>query len=375
MENPIKSAYVRFPENEEVDKVIEETVNAIVDLKPVKKIKKYSKTILISGSFFLVTLLLSIVIAYSRSSNHGMGSYSAINRPFSNDVSKVPANFSGLALYGNVTSIDNKSFNYKIHWGILPKGAFLDQRDDLKRTPRGPIVLTFDSHTEKFAAGQIMSAPDILFTLKTGNPTFYPFDEYEAEFFLSGSWINPDTNETEKVPLSVSLMTNVEGWQVLTQFQDESRGSFHLITSDILMYRGPTQRFFSMFLSSLMWLLGGSVFWLAVTLCWRKRRVEPPTIAVATTMLFALPAVRNVQPGNPPIGCTSDFMAFFWALALVSSASLILILNYIKNYKAEYKNQQSRAGDLAPLTESRHDVFISMNVSSCVQNYSELENH
>jgi hypothetical protein len=138
MENPLKSAYIRF-ENEEVDKVLDQAVNAVLTLQPVKKIKKYSKTIVISGSFFLITLLVSIVIAYSKSSNHGMGSYSSINRPFNQDVSRVPTNFSGLALYGNITNIDNKSFNYKIHWGVFPKGRFLDQRDDLNRTPRGPV--------------------------------------------------------------------------------------------------------------------------------------------------------------------------------------------------------------------------------------------
>lgn len=52
-------------------------------------------------------------------------------------------------------------------------------------------------------------------------------------------------------------------------------------------------------------------------------------------MLFALPAVRNVQPGNPPIGCTADFIAFFWGLGLITAASLILILNYIKTHKGE----------------------------------------
>ena len=83
-------------------------------------------------------------------------------------------------------------------------------------------------------------------------------------------------------------------------------------------------------------------------------------------MLFALPAVRNVQPGSPPIGCTSDFMAFFWALALVSSASLILILNYIKNYKGEPKkhSSQTEGEAMMPLSEEKHDIFISMNVRS-----------
>jgi hypothetical protein len=31
---------------------------------------------------------------------------------------------------------------------------------------------------------------------------------------------------------------------------------------------------------------------------------EPPLIAILGTLLFAMPAVRNVQPGIPTIGCT-----------------------------------------------------------------------
>ena len=73
-------------------------------------------------------------------------------------------------------------------------------------------------------------------------------------------------------------MTNVELWQVNGILRDGSHGNFHVITADVSLYRGPTQRFFSLFIASIMWLLGGSVFWLAVTLCWRRRKVEPPTI-------------------------------------------------------------------------------------------------
>ena len=143
----------------------------------------------------------------------------------------------------------------------------------------------------------------------------------------------------------MSVVVNIEGWQVFISLQDGSRGSDTVITANLRMYRGPTQVFFSLFISILMWLLSGSVFWLATTLCLRRRKVEPPTIAVSTTMLFALPAIRNVQPGNPPIGSTSDFIAFFWALFLVAASSLILILNYIKMYKRETPDPAKKPND------------------------------
>ncbi len=67
------------------------------------------------------------------------------------------------------------------------------------------------------------------------------------------------------------------------------------------------------------------------------RKVESPTIVtkysltsqgVATTMLFALPAVRNLQPGAPPIGCVSDVAGFFFNMGIVALASVILIWRY-----------------------------------------------
>ncbi len=168
----------------DAQKKIQETFDAIMELEPVIKVKKYSKTLIAVVSFFLVTLFISIVIAYSKSSNRGLGTYTTINRPFKSDMSQVPNNFTGLAIYGNITSVDTRSYNYKVHFGIFPKGQLLDEQDDLSRSPRGAVTLVFDSHTERFPAGQIMSSPDLLFTFKTGNPITYPFDEYESDFFI-----------------------------------------------------------------------------------------------------------------------------------------------------------------------------------------------
>lgn len=187
-----KSSYVRFDEAP----AEMSPVNAPDFIKPIAQTtKKYSKTMLISIAFFLFTFILSVAIAYSKNSNHGLGTYATINRPFQDDVARVPDNFTGLAIYGNITSIDPRTFTFKIHFSILPKGQILDTRDDLNRTPRGQIILIFDSQTERFPANQIISSPDISITFKSGNPITYPFDEYTADFFISASWWDPDANE------------------------------------------------------------------------------------------------------------------------------------------------------------------------------------
>lgn len=53
-------------------------------------------------------------------------------------------------------------------------------------------------------------------------------------------------------------------------------------------------------------------FALACSVWIRHRKVEPPTIAVNAALLFALPALRNTQPGVPPVGALIDVCGFFW---------------------------------------------------------------
>jgi hypothetical protein len=46
-------------------------------------------------------------------------------------------------------------------------------------------------------------------------------------------------------------------------------------------------------------------------------------------LLFAFAAVRNSQPGVPPIGTYSDFIAFFWAEVLIALCLLSIIFAWV----------------------------------------------
>jgi hypothetical protein len=72
-----------------------------------------------------------------------------------------------------------------------------------------------------------------------------------------------------------------------------------------------------------MWVLSLTLLTLAATLWFRERKVEPPMIGLATSLLFALPAIRNTQSGAPVIGCTSDTVGFFWNMAIVAFSGIL----------------------------------------------------
>jgi Domain of unknown function (DUF4436) len=56
-----------------------------------------------------------------------------------------------------------------------------------------------------------------------------------------------------------------------------------------------------------MWSLSLSIFVAAMSVWFREEKVELSLIAISTALLFALPNIRNSQPGIPPTaGTTSD---------------------------------------------------------------------
>ncbi|KAI8898390.1 hypothetical protein BC833DRAFT_589981, partial [Globomyces pollinis-pini] len=99
--------------------------------------------------------------------------------------------------------------------------------------------------------------------------------------------------------------------------------------------RSKVSQLFCLFIFTSMWILSISAIILSTTLWMRRRTVEAPTIGVVGCLLFALPAIRNSQPGAPSIGSTIDCAGFFWNMFLVELSMLLLLWNYIIKKQAD----------------------------------------
>lgn len=107
-----------------------------------------------------------------------------------------------------------------------------------------------------------------------------------------------DGNGTESVPVVAGFMGSLQNWKFAINVEnspDEQNVSFRFS-------RSVTTKFFSILIITILWCLSLATFVLALTLVLRGRRVEPPTMGYAAALLFAIPAVRNLQPGIPEIG-------------------------------------------------------------------------
>ncbi|KAL2917666.1 hypothetical protein HK105_202539 [Polyrhizophydium stewartii] len=249
------------------------------------------------------------------------------------DVAQGLVRFDGVLLLGNVTSVDVLSFSFKIHFTAQPWGSFDASNADnssISRITTAARLIVAGKETP-FGAGSIIPAFDAVVPIDEGSPNRYPFDEFSSTFAIS---LFAGTGFNQSVPMALALVGAVQSWGVGLHMQDQQRDS-QLVAVTAVITRSWTTALFSVIIIVIMWALSLTVLTLAVTLWFRNRKVEPPTIAVAGSLLFALPALRNSQPGAPAIGASVDVAGFMWNMVLVAVACLLLMINYVIKYKKE----------------------------------------
>lgn len=99
---------------------------------------------------------------------------------------------------------------------------------------------------------------------------------------------------------------------------------------DLQIGRTFTVVAFSMFILACFWSLTIVILSMTFQVVFRERKVEFAMFTFMAGMLFAFPAVRNLQPGIPPLGSLTDFLSVFWAQGIIVGCILALIVVWIK---------------------------------------------
>jgi Domain of unknown function (DUF4436) len=58
-------------------------------------------------------------------------------------------------------------------------------------------------------------------------------------------------------------------------------------------------------------------------------------LSVSITLIFGLPALRNIQPGVPPVGAIVDYLAFIWAELIVATSAIIIMWTWLLRSRAK----------------------------------------
>jgi hypothetical protein len=199
--------------------------------------------------------------------------------------------------------------------------------------PAVGIQVFVQQTTYNFTANATFPIQNII-VVTDGNPNSYPFDTYTGFLVIQAAVLQSG----DPIPLTIYTTGAVQGFTTNTDFQvlqdgPDFDGSVVQLTYQVR--RSNITRLFSAIIFILMWLLSLSIFIAAMSVWFRGKNTELPLVAISTALLFALPNIRNSQPGVPTVvGTTEDMVGFFWNILLVGTSAISLLIKYIIQNKS-----------------------------------------
>jgi hypothetical protein len=184
-----------------------------------------------------------------------------------------------------------------------------------------------------------------------GNINRYPFDRHQAlmhmlvvtpssapavpakpasktrkkknEQVIGGLMLGSALRGNKPVPIALDLNASIpgikfEGSALSTPGQGVNRVELHLRRADNVIL-------VSIITMVLMMCLAMSVLLMAGRAIASGRELDVLPLTLSVTLLFGLPALRDSQPGVPPLGAFGDYVSFIWAETIVGISAVISI--------------------------------------------------
>lgn len=267
-----------------------------------------------------------------------------------------------------IVSVNYSTAEVAARINVQPAGKF--SKDAV--TPAVNLKLLLNSNKGAqdfdFPKGKRIVPIEVSFALD-GNVNAYPFDRHKASLWLlvttpgrvesSPAPVARNTkrkrkstkNEGTKIPragelvvspaillrnepvhVAVNLSASIPG----IQFKgDVARDQGQELTGIVLTLTRPRNVIvLSMIVMGMMAALAMSL----LAIAWRSARAEgeislvPLTLSVS--LIFGLPALRNVQPGVPPVGAFGDYISFIWAEVIVAASAIIMSWTWLLRKRA-----------------------------------------
>jgi hypothetical protein len=252
------------------------------------------------------------------------------------DYTKLPedmVNYLGLDI--KVVAMDPIKGDVTVRIFFYPKGKYVDKDDLLTRKIYFYVNASIGKQEYTFAKGMEINPMEV--SINTyGHITEYPFDKYEAPFFCMAEVLDDerdtvysaDSLESKNIPIGMQFQGSLHGYDFSAQIDTASSEVYSGI--DIEVTRAGSTKFFSVFIMIAMWLLSVIVIFLVLSVVVRKRKIELAFFAFISAMIFALPALRNMQPLIPTIGTFSDYVSFFWAESFMALSLFVIVFVWLR---------------------------------------------
>ena len=203
---------------------------------------------------------------------------------------------------------------------VVPRGDLtaeggLSPREDLE------ILTSVAMKTDPFfPAGERIGTVDVPVALGGSGITAYPFDRYTATMEF--------TARQGGVVVPVHLTFTHRDALFSASADAYAEGDAGIVELGLARSAGVLT--FAIFMVAAMWALSIAVAAAAWYLFSRRKGLVWPALGWMAASLFAIAAFRNAAPGAPPIGSLIDYLAFFWAEAIIAVCVFVTALAGIR---------------------------------------------
>lgn len=292
--------------------------------------------------------------------------YGETEKRFVTIYDKASAGPDHLDVRAVVNGIDPIKGEMSVRLEFEPEGAF--QAADgytLAKDVTMYINAAKGKQIETYKKGHRLSSVDIVLNMY-GEAGLYPFDKHEVDLDLRIT--TPDTdpepapappaaptgeegappatdkpadkpaakpadqakrlNEDEPVKLAMDFETAVPGFYVKAAKTDAKEVDTGYSGIDMTVTRTTTVLGFSLFDMALIWGLALIILAMIWQVVFHGRKIEFAMFAFMAGILFAMPVIRNLQPGVPPLGSLVDFLSLFWAQSIVILCLITLLTTW-----------------------------------------------
>lgn len=272
----------------------------------------------------LVVLLALFIAAYSTALSFYFNEGAQRSSEFSSS-STSPDNVTAITYVTGIDPIKGEMIN---RTEFQPSGS-ISAGDNFTLAQDLNIFVTNSGGKQEhdYKKGKVMNAIDAAVAFTSTRPTDYPFDVHTANFEVL---VTATASEETIIPLNMNFSAAMPGFNIDAIENKASEGIPNYFSVDITIGRSTTTRIFAIFIMAAMWIVSLSVLFMTWVIFTRRRKMETTIFTFISTLIFALPAVRNIQPGIPPIGTLSDFIAFFWAEIMAIACLLVVVYCWLR---------------------------------------------
>jgi len=231
-----------------------------------------------------------------------------------------------------ISNIDPVKSDVQIRVIPIPVGIYSNDSMTLSRDVKF-YTNSISGNTEySFSKGSMINPFEVTVDMFDGYLMKYPYDKHSAYFNLYVATPGKDSVGNilyDEIPIikETNFLTSINGYRIDSVQEIEHSGGYTGLL--IKMERTYAVKMFAGFIMLIFWLISISIVLVMFSIVVRKRKIDFSMFAFLTAMLFALPALRNMQPFIPSIGCYSDYISFFWAEGIVAIALVVSVVTWL----------------------------------------------